>query len=465
MNLFAVLARAVKRPRRDQIPAMTPAQKATLKKLDDAIRAEPHKATPYFNRARYLDFCGADFARVLEAIREGVRLSCCNRKSYINAYYLLEINREDWGDYVRGQKMAEANYWLAYAVASFEVALQRSLDLENWNATRPPDWDAVAALKSAAKLDYQNSEDLPETPDELKILAHALAIVGEQCTRFNKDDERCADFVAAQLYTRALRLQHRGYKWSAENFYRAARNGANPDYKQWAWWNFIIELAPDEARWRRERARWLSSRDFDKLALPDMARAIELSPDDPTLYEMRAKISSDGDWWNVSPTSNSKTADYLRALELRIAAAQIDGTPAKLRAQADQLLPAIRRNRGHSHARARAFITLAIAATPDDAGLYLARANAGDAYGDPIEGEDGIYAVNYLDYARALALDETLEAARAGIVIYLRSKARRPTAHEQIEALLNARQELREIGVKSELANAIIGEVERALAA
>lgn len=465
MELFAALAHAAKRALRSKYHPLTPAQLAQLKKLDAAIRAEPERPTPHFNRARYLDLHGADFALVLEAVRPAVSLIYRNRKSCINGHYLLEINREDWDDYVRGQRMAEANYWLAYAVASFEVVLERSTDLMDWKATKSLDWDAVAALQRAAKFEA-DAEELPQTPDELKVLAHALAIVKDTGRTYDEnEDETHADFVAAGVYMRALQLQFSGHKRGAD-FLPAARNGRAPDYKQLAWWNFILELSPDDARLWRERARWLSLRNFEVAALRDLARAIELSPDDPELYEMRAKISSEENWWDLTPNSSSKTADYLRAVKLRIASGQIDGTPQNLRAQGDQLRERIHPElRGHCQARARAFYSLAIAATPDKAALYLARARAAYAYiwqnGDS---EIVTPDIAYSDYARALILDETLSEAREGLIFSLRHSARRPTAHEQIEALLEARQYLRDFGMKPQLSTAIVGEVERALA-
>ena len=469
MNLLAALARVVSSSNRTSARtsrALNSAQKTQLKQLDKAVRAQPDRPIPHFNRARYLDLCGADFADILEAVRPGVRLTFDHRKSCVNAHYLLEINREDWDDYVRGRQMAEANYWLAYAVASFEVALQRSPDLADWNAMRPADWDALAALKGAAEFDPKNA-NWPQTPDELKVLAHALAIVGEQCTRFNKDEETCADFIAAQVYTRAIQLQFGGYKRRAADYLPCARNGRIPEYRQLAWWNFIIEVAPDDANLRRARARWLSLRDFNAAALTDISRAIELSPHDPALYETRAKIGDHNDWWNLAPESNSKTADYLRAIELRIAAGQISDAPAKLRARGDynsRFVPGIDPIYVNPCARARAFYTLAIAATPDDATLYMARARAGRAYVDIYICNNESPDIAYLDYVRALALDSDLGKARAGIVDYLRNNTRRPTAHQQIEALMQAREQLVEAGVDAATATEIISEVERALA-
>ena len=253
-------------------------------------------------------------------------------------------------------------------------------------------------------------------------------------------------------------------------------------YQQLAWWNLAVENAPDEPKWWARRGRFLANArhrgDFySHEALRSYERAIALAPGDARLYEARAKIYHDPAWWVESPDGRGAAANYRAAMRLRIGAGQIEISAAVLRAQGDQQL---QRAPGSScvqpdycYARAHAFYTLALEADPDDATLYLARIETlkasplGELLGSlwpatskyPTELEAA-----FEDYVRALALDQTLQVARTKIVAHLAQTSRRDTAHQQIEALLEARQTLLDAGIEAELASAIVGEVEAALA-
>ena len=68
------------------------------------------------------------------------------------------------------------------------------------------------------------------------------------------------------------------------------------------------------------------------------------------------------------------------------------------------------------------------------------------------------------DLARAVRLAPRLKRPRAALVKFLVPSVKRDSMHEQIEALLQARQSLISAGIDAATAGAILGEVERALA-
>ena len=199
-----------------------------------------------------------------------------------------------------------------------------------------------------------------------------------------------------------------------------------------------------------------------------MSHAIALAPRDPQLYETRAELMAGGslpnDLWD---NFHDRVRDYRAIARLAIEAGATGGDAPGLRARGDaEMKSGERYNFGRGHvthaARAVAHYSLAIEAAPHDATLYLARAQALSAHNGS---RREVKNQRTLDYARALARDETLDEARAHIVARLSQSLRRRSNHERIEGLLKWREVLARVGLDSELVRQLLAEVERALAA
>ena len=128
----------------------------------------------------------------------------------------------------------------------------------------------------------------------------------------------------------------------------------------------------------------------------------------------------------------------------------------------------------HADGLAHAYYSLAIERAAPTMALYLGRAFVTqDYFQNSMEEESEanikeIIAVITLDFARAFDLGH-LESCN-DVVYYLtfdwiHSETGRPTAHQQIEALLKIRRDLTAHGLRAATTNALLKEVERALAA
>ncbi len=353
---------------------------------------------------------------------------------------------------------AEARHQKAFATAALAYIAEISPELRAWRAR--PDFDALAALENADK----NAEmDENAALEALQVAALAL--------HFTRGTQ-----AAARVYQRVLERQIAAGRYSAAHtsHVRHARCLQCEPYRQLAWWNLVVDGAPDEAQWRDKRARCLDRQCGDfRAARQDYEGASALAPADARSYEALAKIYTNEEWWDLAPDSNSDAATYLRALRLRIARGQIGASAAQLQAQGDQQMRQISKHNSvapdYRYARAYAFYHLALAADPTDAALYLKCARTVSA--SPLSGlmqfgqgqpKTARVAFDYL--ARALAIDETIEAARAGVTTFLTRELQRASNHERLEALLKARQQLRVFGWNETLIDAIIAEVVGALA-
>ena len=345
----------------------------------------------------------------------------------------------------------------AFATAALAYLVEISPELQTGRAST--DFDALALLECADKREIDENASL----EELRLRALALHVT--------KGIE-----AAARAYEFVLRRQIAAGIYPAANssHVRRARRLQSELYRQLAWWNLVIASAPDEPKWWDQRARCQNGTSAGFVqARRDYERAIALAPDDPRSYEACAKLFIDEDWWDLAPDSWSATATFMRALRLRIAAGQIAGSAARLQEQGDGQIEQIANTASVSpdyrFARAYAFYQLALSADPTDAAPHLKCAQTLEA--EPLGNllsfgmsQPKTAPVVFAHYARALKLDDNLEEARAGVTLYLTRELQGKTGHQRIEALLRARQQLRDFGVAPEITSAILAEVERGLA-
>lgn len=371
-----------------------------------------------------------------------------------------------WGDRHQGP-IAVVRARKAQAAARFLVALDATRDLSRWRAARPPYWNAMEVLEHISGFDALPVEAQNGSIQDFKVWALAWAI-----TR--------GDTLAAQAYERVLSLRHAASKrhYSARECLRRSRRGQNRFeqaselYQQLTWLNLAVERANGDCRYLVERGLWHSRHPAQQHAeadhaeaFADFALAIELWPNDPRPYEARAMIHEGLQWWDIT-LQEGTSADYARALRLRVKAGQFSGEPAALAARGARLWPAVQKRSFSARVRAYAFYSLAIESDPNQADFYCARARLLQAHLPP-DREDSWPQIEaaYPDWRRALALDATIDEARAQIVDYLIQTFKLETGHEQIEALLNARQSLVSEGIDAATANDILAQVARALAA
>ena len=441
---------------------MTPAQMLELEQLDAAVAAAPDDLSAYsayFARARFVAEQGGDFARIVADCRAIQKIWANEESAQKERFRLLNGNaRTAW----RAAKTRNtATSWLgtferARAVALFGMWLETDPNLASWRAQRAEQWDALGLLEEAAALDFGN---LPPnwklgTFCDWQVWAMALSVARGYVS---------GAWAQAQAIRVGLRGHHR--RIPAPWYARRARRTNQEDYEQLAWWDLAVECESDNPKWHAARGRFLSDQGFERAAREAYTRAIELAPDEPYFYEARAKThqgrTSNPPYWDLE---TGMAGDYARALELRVAAGQLSGAPAALAAQGDRLRAA-KTHYFRRQARAYAFYSLALGARPGAPLWHLRRAQVLLLpYGNylPPPGHAALgreFRCAHEDFVRALALEPSLDEARAGIVTFLRLSLPRPSQHEQIEALLGARQELIDAGLAPDLAGAIVAEV------
>ncbi len=440
---------------------MTPKQSAELERLNAAIAGTPESVSLLYKRARFFGEQTGYFAHALADCRRALQIiwdiKRHNRHDLHPVDAPLNFSRLSWKSFQNNPNEPAAQFGKAQAIVALEWALDHSPDLKIWRERHCA--TTVEILECAAQLDIFELAARNAKCDELKFWSLALV--------FAQNDR-----VAMTVYALALRAEIAAGVWSddAATCERRSRSSRFARYQQAAWLHLATESAPDDPRWLLQRAWRLRGENY-RAAIDDLTRAIALAPDDPRGYEMRAKVTlSVGDvWWNNAPDSPMPAADHLRALRLRTARGQIADDAAELAEQGDQLIPRFPQENERARARAHAFYSLAIEREPDNANYYLARARTIDTLseaqveiGESVAQKDARGA--HPDYRRALALNPSLTIARAKIIEHWTQELKRDTAHEQIEALLNARQLLSSAGIDVATARAIIAEVERALA-
>ena len=379
-----------------------------------------------------------DCARIM-ALRE--------RSGELNGADCARIGRE-WADKA-GEKRElgvvhyEGNFGkLRFVRAMAVVCFGRALRAEPDNAAlfveRARQW-AHIGQRERAEADLDRARDLTgETIESWRIRASLMALMGEE-------------IAAGQAFACAVRLGVASGEWSGARDACLARSVEPelPRYQQLAWLDYAVENAPADVELRLERARWHDERSHKDAAREDYDRAIALRPDDAELVEARAAHQSRfGD-------NELALTDYESAIRLRLALGLWDDDAKSLKKHAKSY-------HQKNWLKSVAIYGVAIERAPRDHSLYLGRARLLEKptyFLFPLA-DDAPLGRAGLDWLRALALQPQLETPRRAIVIELAESARRPTAHEQLEALLATRQMLRDNGLTDELANRIIADVQ-----
>ena len=420
---------------------------ADLAQLNAAIQAAPTNSSARMRRALLRAQAGAGVAELVEDCEGFVRGSFVNhtaRLTKAGAQYWRTVRRKESADPENFQRAMTA----AYLLIALELQADAALWVSRANVISLCQMDDGEAMWQFIEDATDADED--ETPQMWRTMALVFAVL--QGLRF-----------AAGLSKRALELEIDAGLWPNWQGDVAAR-ASDRDlvlHEQLAWLDLQVESEPTNVDTLWERADWFERNHRPDNALADFDAAVRLRPDDAKAWEKRGVHRLNREFDEKNPIALA-FADFRQASLVRLGAIDAASVDA-LQEQADGLW----REAGTVRAdffRAHACYSLAIEKAPS-AQLYLRRAhtmffpNAGQHERSPTESERA-----YHDYARALARDETLDEARTRIVDYLKQTQRRPTAHEQIEALLEARAELLDFGVAPAVVGALLGEVERALA-
>ena len=423
---------------------MTDQQRDELAAIDAAIASDASAPINWARRARLRAEMGADIASLMTDMERAISLGRNTKPLHalVMGHDHMRAARHETSPF-------RARFKRAMAGAYIWLALQSQAGAVAW-VTR----DLVAQL---CEIDdgqrvWDWLEDAADDADESPAMWHTLAIVLAVLSGVKQ---------GAQLYCWALKLEIEDGDWpdGESGALARAQDHDLPLYQQLGWFDWLIENSPYDVELRLKRAHWSELHGRNNSARDDFYCALVLRPNDPEIWEARAAHF----FFGRPPKDESAfllaSADFAEALQLRIKTGEVSGYAHDLQTRGDALMKAPSDPR-LDPPRAHAFYTLAIERKPDAAQLYLKRAlslhtsvnrNAGESH------------AAYLDYLRALALQPALDKARAGIVRHLTKSLARPTAHEQLEALLDERQFLRDAGLTPELVSAIIGEVERAL--
>ena len=417
---------------------MTPEEIAALEKLDAAIEAAPAPQN-WSKRAHFW----AQFPDELSRVIEDCSRVLGGMKTWGYEESLISMGAHSWRFRNARSDSAQRRYSQAMAASYLNLALECAGLKEN---ILPPQisWQLASSDDAEAAAILENARQNPDTnPDFWR----ALAIVCAMSEGPQSGASAYARWLRAQDERPALTVELNNAVWHKI-----------PKHQRLAELDVAVGEAPDDSVLRRERAKWLSWCGLKERALEDCDVLVSLRSDDPQSYEMRARIqlarSRPIPQSEVTEHHDLILADYLRALELRVEAGEFANELRVLKAHGD----ALKKASPHLDERYRAiaFYTLALRLAPNDAALYLGRAQMLEALGH----ETGVLS----DLTRALAIAPHLKRPRSALIKFLVLSVKRTSAHEQVEALLQARAQLINAGLDAATATAIIAQVEGALA-
>lgn len=359
-------------------------------------------------RAKWRAQSGWNFALVLEDCRAARTLSSTND---LSAWEQLESESTNFG---------EAQWARANLVAGLDDALKR----EPSKATllwRRAQTLARAGDASGARADCDALREIEgETTAYFQTLAPVLHLAGDWPG-------------ACDAAKQALSLQIEAGELSGEvDELIALSETESPRYKRAACLNLAVERAPLETRPLLARAAFFARwPERVEEAAADYNRAVEIAPHDPQVWEARGAFRVHRENWDVA------LDDFYQAVQLRIDSGEVARDATVLKARGD----AIRAGRKRVDydagfvlwAHCHAFYSHAIETQPARHDLWLARA----ILKRDISARNGDWPFD--DYLEALARKSSLKSARRFVEDTLVQRAQLDSAHERLEALIEAR--------------------------
>ena len=277
--------------------------------------------------------------------------------------------------------------------------------------------------------------------------------------------------VASEVYREAIRMGARQGRWalSVELCLNRAQSDESRAHHQLAWLDSAVEIAPHDTMPLVERAQWEERAGNSRRALADFDRAIELVPQSPELYQLRAECIANsraerGTAWFIAASN-----DYARALRLRIAAGEFIASGLEIYRLAIQ--NKTRPKDAPQLTRSHAILSVALEYEPHKASFYARRAltlrqlESLRRYISPRsqKPDERLQKAAFNDELRAVQLEPGNAKYRAQLAQLFVAPLQGKSAHEGLEGVINARHVLLEAGLNAELTEAVMEAVQARL--
>ena len=420
-----------------------------LADCDAAVAREPLDLQPLEARARFRALHCEDKSLAVADCRAVLQLRLQQRKR--KASGVLAQGRVWLGRALANGSGTFRFYFLAQAIAHFDVAAVGAPKNATIYRDRAVAW-AHLKQRESAQSDFAQMRALRgETPQSWRVEAETFALP------YATDIE-----AAAAAYRRLIELKTGAL--TLQICLRRARAKNTPNLQRLAYLDLATEIAPVAIDPLVERAAWWMQKGDREKADADWQRALELRPDEPAIYEARARSTARGDGFERA------VADYETALRLRIAANGRLGTTKRLRQRAGGLKT--HANGLRDGAQIFAVYSVAIERDPRCAMLSVLRAAItrrmfdfadDDPFADEDEAPHPMVQSALEDEMRALWLDGTLKTPRTALVKHFARHLAGATGHETLEGLMETRRLLASKGLKARLVAKIVAEIEAKL--
>lgn len=418
-----------------------------LAELDAAVAASPDAPIPLETRAHFRAETAWNGMPVAHDCQRALEL---RRKlgEFADADFAA-LAREQIECGLSAKSFGERRLARARAVAFFAMALrERADDDKLWRESARA--HITLGDRAGAEADYARARKISgETPADWRAQADDFAR-GKNVR------------AAAWAHSRALALEMpEKLSGAALNQWLQTRNKAEKiDKEKLVKLELACDWAPKDAQLLLRRARLLRRLNLKEDALEDFNRALQLKPKSARIYEERAAHFAEKSYSYIAKYHAMAVADFARALELRIQSGNM--------ADDAQVLANLG-NKMNGGCYAYACFSVAMTRHGESSALFYARAQTYKVTRETI----GSYPMPqfdaaFEDYLRALNCGakggEPFDQSLLMVAAYLAGRARRLSAHEQLEALMETRELLRGRAVADALIGAIMDATQRTIA-
>ena len=417
---------------------------AESQKLEADVAASPDDADAIEARAHFRAEENWDGLPVLEDCQRALELRVKNGEFADADFAALarEQIERDWN----AKSFGERRLARAWVVAFFAGALQDQADDDDlWRESARA--RITLGDRAGAEADFARARQMSgETPEDWRAQAQDFAHAGQVR-------------AAAWAQSRALALEMPELSGAAlKGWLQSRKKTARTDEDKLITLELAYHWAPDDVNILLQRARLLRRLNLNDDAVADFERALELKPNSARIYQERADHFAAKSYSYHAKYHALAVADYTRALELRIAAGKVADDAGSLANLGDEAATA------GASIRAFACYSFALERQPVSSALFYARAQTYKVTREYI----GSYSMPQFDAAFADYLsavqcgvcgEKSFDESMAMVATYLARRAQHVSAHEQLEALLEAREFVRKRGVEEALAATIMAAV------
>ena len=421
---------------------------AQLAQLDAAIAAAPDDADALEARARFRARTTWPWQPVLADCAAALRARVARGEFAVADHAVLA---GDWFERgARARSFDERKFARAMALAHCESALRFApTDGDLWRLRARI--CIVLGERPRAEADFERARELDGDNAQSYL---------EQAYYFEQSEEFDAARDAFDIGL-MMKLDDGSWPGNAQWCLARASNEKLPGYQRHAWLDWGVENAPNDIPLRLARSRLLRGRNI-AAALADLDFALQIAPRDPALYRARAELYLN--WWSLDEKERFRraSADYAAQLRLQIAAG-LEPSDAQMLADIEAIEG---RDTGEKieMVRRHARFSVALELAPHDAPIHVKRGiSAWPQLGYEMPTIDDVELAPLFDFLRAFGVAPSLQSARQLAASLLKRYCWRESAHQQIEALLEARELLREFGLSAPLVAEVMSAVEAKL--